>query len=686
MISKKIWKVKQTDPKLIKQVAMENDLPEVLAAVLVGRGLVQKDKIELYMNPSKEKFYNPFLMKDMEIAVNRIIRARENKEQITIYGDYDVDGITSTSILFLFLKEIGCFVDYYIPDRIQEGYGLNNNALQGLMDRGSQLVITVDTGITAVNEVQYCRERGLDIIITDHHECQEKLPEAIAVLNPKRTDCTYPFELLAGVGVTFKLLQGISKELQVENIIWKYLEIVAIGTVADIVPLQDENRLIVQLAFKTMTNSWNLGLKALMDVAGMKSDKMTAGMIGFQIGPRLNAAGRLGDAKRGVELFTTDDILLAQQIAEELNGENIRRQKMEQDILEQALSMIEARKNIEDEKVLVIASHGWAHGVIGIVASRLVEKYYRPTILLTIEDGIASGSARSVEGFNVFEALSSCKELFVKFGGHEMAAGMSLKEENINELSDRLNAYANQEMDETTLVPKIKADFYLKLNEVDLPFVEKISAFEPYGMGNEEPKFIISGLIKEIKLIGQGNNHVKLELIHEENVLPAIGFNCSHFHEKLSLNYPIDIVGVLNINEWQQKKTPQLIIKDIRLIQAFEVEISDAIHKLSRLDELKVIDHQTVIPKREDYEKTFRYFHNLSAKGINKVSILKLVPINDGANPESLLKYLICLEVFKELELIDYQIDCFEVAFQIFNGKKVELKSSKLYNKWADPK
>ncbi|PKM51866.1 MAG: single-stranded-DNA-specific exonuclease RecJ [Firmicutes bacterium HGW-Firmicutes-7] len=686
MIQKKIWNIKTTDQKLIDQVAKENNLPEVLAAILVGRGLVHKEKIDFFMNPSKDKFHDPFLMKDMDIAVHRIIKARENNEQITIYGDYDVDGITSTSIVYLFLKEIGCHVDYYIPDRILEGYGINNNALKTIKAKGTQLIITVDTGITAINEVNYCKDIGLDIIITDHHECQESLPKAIAVINPKRADCNYPFESLAGVGVAFKLLQGIGLKLHVEDIVWKYLEIVAIGTVADIVPLQDENRLIVQVAFETMIDSWNVGLKAIMSVASMKTDKMTAGLIGFQIGPRLNAAGRLGDAKRGVELFTTNDVIIASQIAEELNAENIRRQTMEKDILAQALTIIAAEKDVEKNKVLVIASHGWAHGVIGIVASRLVEKFYRPTIILTIEDGIASGSARSVEGFNIFEGLNSCKELFEKFGGHEMAAGMSLKEENIEALSNRLNAYANKMMDETTLIAKIKADFYLGLNEIDLSFIEKIRAFEPYGVGNEEPKFIVSGHIKEIKQIGQGNNHIKLEMVHEENVLPAIGFNCPHFYEELSNNNPIEIVGVLNINEWNQKRTPQLIIKDMKLAQDFEGSIEDSINNIAKIDEINVTDYKMIAPKRKDYERTYRYFLSLSAKGFNKIAIQKLMAINDDINPDSLLKYLICLEVFKELELITYEVDGYYVRFQILNGKKVELKSSKLYNKWAEQK
>lgn len=682
-MNKSIWRFKDINASIVKKVARNNHISEILASILVARGLTKSDEIELYLNPSVEKFHDPFLMKDMDKAVRRIIKAKDNNEAITVYGDYDVDGITSTSILYMYLKEIGIRVDYYIPDRINEGYGLNIHALDIIKARGSSLIITVDTGITAVSEAAYSSNIGIDMIITDHHECQEQIPNAYAVIDPKREDCKYPFDRLAGVGVTFKLLQGLSKRLGNEDLIWKYLELAAIGTIADIVPLQNENRIIVQLAFKTICNSWSIGLKALMKVAGIKTNKMTAGIIGFQIGPRLNAAGRLGDAKRGVELFTTTDEKLAISIAEELNDENVKRQQMETEILEQAINIIENSIDINQAKVLVVAGHGWNHGVIGIVASRLVERYYRPTILLTVEEGIASGSARSVEGFSIFEALLHSKNLFDKFGGHDMAAGMSLKEENINQLFKQLNDYASKVMDEETLTPKLNADFCLDLHDVNLELIEQISNFEPYGVGNEEPLFVFKGLVKTIKQIGQTNNHLKLDLAHHEYTLPVIGFNIADFYQKLDKDNPIEVIGTLNINEWQQKRIPQIIAKDIRLRPDFQSNVQNYIDNIPNLMQLEINRYIEIIPVRKDYESLYRYLLNLETQQVNHIYINKLLSVIGATTSEYILKIIICLEVFKELGLIDYDLEQMKVVFRINKGKKVELQSSKLYNKWA---
>ena len=368
-----------------------------------------------FLNPDYSRLYNPFLLKDMDKAVNRILSALENKEKIIIYGDYDVDGITSTSILFLFLKENGAIVDYYIPNRMEEGYGLNLEAINKIKDKGTDLIITVDTGITAVNEVALAKELGMDVIITDHHECQAEVPQAYAVIDPKQEDCSYPFKLLAGVGVSFKLIQALAKKLNNENSICKYMDIVSVGTVADIVPLIDENRILVKKGFEDIPNTQNIGLDALLKVSGYKGGPVTTGLIGFALGPRLNASGRIGDAKRGIELLITNDKEKAKMIADELNEENKNRQAMEQEIFNEAISLIEKEFDIKNTKVIVIAGEGWHQGVIGIVASKIVEKYYRPTILLTIEDGIAKGSARSVEGFNIFEALCESSQFLTKF-------------------------------------------------------------------------------------------------------------------------------------------------------------------------------------------------------------------------------------------------------------------------------
>lgn len=685
MISNKIWKTKEYNSQIVERIALENNLSDILATILFNRSLIEKEEIDIFLNPSINKLYNPFYLKDMEKAVERVLEAKTKEQKITVYGDYDVDGITSTSILYLFLKEIGCKVDYYIPNRALEGYGINKSAIKKIKDSKTDLIISVDAGITAIEECLYGKEIGIDIIITDHHECKDQLPEAIAVINPKRKDCNYPFDMLAGVGVAFKLIHGISIKLDREEIIWKYLELVAIGTISDLVPLINENRTIVKLAFNTISNSWNIGLKSLINAANIKTNKITAGMIGYQIGPRLNAAGRLGDAGRGVELFTTLDIDIANKIAYELNDENTTRQKLEQEILDEAINIIEKDNSYKNKKVFVIASKGWNQGVIGIVASRIVEKYYRPTIILTINEGIASGSARSVEGFNIFKALDGCKDILIKYGGHEMAAGMSLDEEKIMELSSRLNTYADNVMDEATLIEKIKVDYSLDINKVNIELIEQINQFEPYGIGNPEPSFILSGLTKNLKKIGQANNHIKFEIQNGSSNLTTLGFNFSHVYEKLNNNIPVEIIATLSINEWNQIKSAQLILKDLKVNKEYEKNIKNALDKLSDLKKLNVQEYSYAVPLREDFEYLYRYLLFLDRQKIDKIYFIKLLS-NFSSDSNYSYKLMICLEVFKELKLINYNINNGMLEFKLFKGEKVELNMSKLYNKWTDKK
>lgn len=683
MMDRNRWLVKKPERDLIDKVILENNMSEILATILVNRGIIEKVHIDRFLNPNIHNLHDPFLMKDMNLAVDRIMKACQNHEKITIYGDYDVDGITSTSVLYMFLNEIGCYVDYYIPDRIKEGYGINKDALLKIKESGCHLIVSVDTGIVAVEEVLYAKTLGMDIIITDHHECQETLPDALAVLNPKRVDCDYPFDKLAGVGVTFKLIQAIAAMNNALDIIWKYLDIVAVGTIADIVPLQDENRVFTKVAFETIPNTWNVGLKALMKVADVSKDKITAGTVGFRIAPRLNAAGRLGDAKRAVELFITRDEIKAANIAESLNAENSKRQAIEQLIFKEAVDIIESTINIEKTKILVVASSGWNHGVIGIVASRITEKYYRPTILLTIEEGVASGSARSITGFSIFDALSSTKDVLDKFGGHDMAAGMSLNEANIDILRENLNLYAASVMTEETLIPKVDIDLSINIDDIDINFIEKISTLEPYGIGNAEPKFICSGKVKNIKQIGKQNNHLKINVMGDTKDIAGIGFNCSEYYDYLSIDNEIAVVCTLNINEWNQSRSPQLMIKDIKYSKAFNEAINQAIYRITHVDEIDLlhIKNNQLVPDRRHYEKAYRYLMGMDKQMKNTLSISKIMEGIAIQTPGELLKYLICLEVFKQIKLIHYEIHRYNIIFKLFKGKKVELNESKLYNK-----
>lgn len=589
----------------------------------------------------------------------------------------------------MFLNENGIDVDHYIPDRLSEGYGVNSEAIETLAKENTDLIITVDTGITAVEQVNYANSIGVDMIITDHHECQETIPDAIAVIDPKQEDCSYPFDMLAGVGVTFKLIHALSMKFNNTSTIWKYLDIVAVGTVADIVPLVDENRIITKIAFETMANTWNVGLEALLRVAGTKeNDKVTAGIIGFRVAPRLNASGRLGDAKRGVELFITHDKMKAAEIAEELNEENIIRQELEQEIYEQAVNIIESDIDVNNTNILVVASNNWHHGVIGIVASRITEKYYRPSILLCIEDGVATGSARSVDGFSIFDALYHNKNILNKFGGHDMAAGLSVDEDKIDLLRDELNAYAKEVMEEETLIPKLSVDLELKLEEIDLTLIDEIMQLEPFGMGNPEPKFICSGNVKDIRKIGKESNHLKLNMQRNKWQLDGIGFNMSHYYDYVDISHDIKVLCGLNINEWNGTRKPQMILKDIMYNDTFINELVNSIIKYEQIKALQYSEENIrwlysndIIPKREDYEHIYRTLLRLEKQRKGELLLTKLMTYTNYNEPMEVHKILLCLDVFKELALIDYTINNIKFSFEIHKGIKVNLDHSNLYKK-----
>ncbi|MCT4543740.1 MAG: single-stranded-DNA-specific exonuclease RecJ [Vallitalea sp.] len=688
MKSKYIWNIKNNNDKLVNDLAKEYKFSTIVATILANRNIVMKEDIIRFLHVDRDKFYDPFLMKDMEKGVNRIIQAIDSKEKVTIYGDYDVDGITSTSILYMYLKENGVDVDYYIPNRLEEGYGVNEKALEKISLNETRLVITVDTGITAVSQVEFANTLGLDIIITDHHECQENIPNAIAVIDPKRPDCRYPFDMLAGVGVAFKLIHALSLKLNNTEIIWKHLDIVAVGTVADIVPLVDENRIITKLAFETMKDTWNVGLKALIKVSGSnKNDKITAGIIGFRIAPRLNAAGRLGDAKRGIKLFITNDIEEATKIAESLNEENIKRQELEQKIVDEAINIIEETIDLDKTKVIVVASTNWHHGVIGIVASRITEKYYRPSILLSIEDGIATGSARSVAGFSIFEALNSTKDILIKFGGHEMAAGMSLNEDLIEDLRRRVNNYASSHMEDDTLIPKMNADMEIKIEDIDVSLIEDIVNLEPFGVGNPEPKFICKGKVNDVRKIGKDNSHLKMRLDYNKYFLDGIGFGMADYYDYINVSGDVSLLGTLSINEWNGTKKPQIMLKDIDVNNEFIREINNYYEKYLVLIEndfnnesLMFLNNEGITPIRKDYEKIYRTLLSLEKQKIQHIVIPKLLHIMNY-DSKRIITILICLKVFNELELLEFNISEMKLIFKLYKGKKVLLEESNIYIK-----
>lgn len=556
----KKWEYYSCDEKLVEQIQEKFKVSKLLATILVNRGIVEEERIRKFLEPTRDDFYDPFLMPDMEIAVNRMLQAMEQKEKIMIYGDYDVDGITSISVLQKFLKERGMEVDSHIPNRLEEGYGLNKEAVKAIYDKGYRLMITVDCGISATEEIEYANSLGITTIVTDHHEPLDELPKALAVIDAKRKDNKYPFNQLAGVGVVFKLIQAIGMKLGLEEKEYlKYLDLVCVGTISDIVPLVDENRVIAKLGLKLVNVTKNLGLKCLLEVAGYK--KIDASTISFGIAPRVNACGRMGHETEALDIFLSEDLQEVQALSMKLNEYNKIRQETEKSIVENALTMIEQNK--ENEKsAIVLGSKGWHHGVIGIVSSKITDLYFKPSILVSFEDGIAKGSGRSVPGFDLHEALCKCSKYLEKYGGHEMAVGLTLKEENFENFKNAFEEVAKQGNVEGIL-PVIYVDGMVNSEDMKPEFIKQLEQLEPFGEGNKVPLFAYKGLkINSIRALTDGK-HLKLTLKDDNLIIDAIGFNMGHLVDDYRIEDKVDVVGVLEINSFNGMEQVQINLKDI---------------------------------------------------------------------------------------------------------------------------
>ena len=556
----KKWECYEIDEAQVNSLIEKYKLNSILAKILVNKGITEKEDIDLFVNPTRKDFYDPFLMPDMEITVNRILKAIEDKEKIIIYGDYDADGITSTTVLKNFLEERGLEVGTYIPNRLDEGYGLNKNAIKSIYDQGYRLIITVDCGISGTEEIEYTNSLGIETLITDHHEPTEVLPNALAVVDAKRKDNKYPFNQLAGVGVVFKLIQAISIKLNLEEKEFlKYLDIVCIGTISDIVPLVDENRVIAKLGLKLIAQTKNIGLKALLEVIGFSNIDSSA--ISFGVAPRINACGRKKKKKVALDLFLSKDYAEAKKLAIRLNEYNIERQTIEKQIFDEAVQKVEA--NEKDKTCVIVGSKGWHHGIIGIVASKITDMYFKPSILVCFEDGEGKGSGRSIPGFDLHEALMKCEKHLEKFGGHSMAVGVTLKESEFESFKNELEEYAKEnEIDK--IQPVIKIDSELSLKDVSIDSVKSLSMLEPYGEANKMPLFLFKNLkINSIRALSEGK-HLKLTLKEDNYMINAIGFNMGELSEKYLLDDKVDIVGNLDINVYNGNENVQIILKDIR--------------------------------------------------------------------------------------------------------------------------
>ena len=556
----KKWECYNLDNEKVEELVKKRHITNLLASILVNRGIIDGEKINVFLNPTRKDFYNPFLMPDMEIAVKRIVKAIENKEKIMIYGDYDADGITSITVLKKYLNEIGLKTGEYIPNRLNEGYGLNKDAISKIYNDGYRLMITVDCGISGLEEVEYANSLGIEIIITDHHEPAEKLPEAIAVIDAKRKDNKYPFNQLAGVGVVFKLIQAISKELKLEEKEYlKYLDLVCIGTISDIVPLVDENRVIAKLGLKLIEKTKNIGLKTLLNIADLK--KIDSNAISFGVAPRINACGRMGFQEEALQLFLTEDSEKATTIAKRLVQFNQERQAKEKQIFEEVIEKIE--KDDKDKKCIVLAEENWHHGVIGIVASKITEIYYKPSILICLEGDKGKGSGRSVPGFDLYTALTKCSDYIEKFGGHSMAIGITIKKENFEKLKETIEKYA-QESNISDIMPIINIDKEINLKNINIEEVKSLELLEPFGEANKMPLFLLRNLKRDSIRALSGGKHLKLTLKQDNNIVDAIGFNMGDLSKEYLLGDKVDVVGTIEINSFGNKENIQINLKDIR--------------------------------------------------------------------------------------------------------------------------
>lgn len=554
--------------KLRNQISSELKCPRAIASLLIKRGLESMEEIDAFLNPTLSQLHDPYLFKDMEKAVSRVLQAIENKEKITIYGDYDVDGTTSTALLHLGLTKLGAIVDFYIPHRMIDGYGLSISGLEQIKESGTKLIVSVDCGINAIEEVEQIREYGMEIIITDHHNPKSVLPNAVAVINPKVKGSTYPFTTLAGVGVAYKLMIAIYMKLGIatEENISKYLDLVALGTIADIVPLEGENRVLSALGLNHLIEKNNIGLKALIEFSNLNQKALTSADIVFGLAPRINAAGRMGSADVAVELLISTDERQSKELAENIEHQNSLRQREDQKTYQEAIEIIDKKyKNIDDTVLIVLSSDNWHQGVIGIVASKLVEQLNRPVIMISVKDGIGSGSGRSIAELDLFEALTDNDEDLISFGGHKYAVGMTLYQEYIDIFENKLAEYIKTKPFSDNIQNSIAIDSHLELYDINNNFLAWVERFSPFGAGNKRPIFYTEKVSVSTYPYIVGKNHLKLKVIKDGVELDLIGYNLGDHLTSIKKNSSIDIAYSVEINTFFKKKTIQGKLLDIKV-------------------------------------------------------------------------------------------------------------------------
>ncbi|MFD1177063.1 single-stranded-DNA-specific exonuclease RecJ [Paenibacillus puldeungensis] len=581
------WESLSSDVKASRLLADSLDISPLLATLLVSRGIGNPKEAELFLSGTMKDQHDPMLLSGMKEAVPRIRRAVETGERILIYGDYDADGVSSITLMIYLMRRLGATYDYYIPHRTKEGYGLHIPALEEFHQRGFTLVITVDTGISAVEQIAFANKIGMDVIVTDHHEPPAVLPEAYSLINPKLPFCPYPFKGLAGVGVAYKLAEALlGEQTPVE-----WTELAALGTIADLMPLTGENRMIVKSGLASMARSAFPGMTALLGTAGWSNGEVTSTSVAFGLAPRINASGRMSHANRAVALLTAESLDEAEIIAEELDVLNKERQLLVEHILEEALLQLEEQAGRNDlPRVIVVAGKGWNAGVVGIVASKLLERYYRPTIVLGInpETGESKGSARSIPGFDIYEALTECEDLLDHFGGHPSAAGMSLNCNKLDDFSLRLNKFADGLLNPEHFVPVMQTDLDCSLQDISLQAIEQIESLAPFGMANSCPRLLIRDVkLLECRQIGKDGKHLKLLLGQNGHTVEAVAFGKGELAPLLSEQAVLDLVAEAGINEWNGSRKPQLIIQDLSVSHLQVFDYRGSRNPAAQLEDLK---------------------------------------------------------------------------------------------------
>lgn len=581
---KKIWKLKKLYPELSSEEGREIDsfisdirnlkakvqLPDKLLRILYSRGITDYHKVVKFFKPTKEKLYDPFLMKDCDVATDRIIHAINDKEKILVLGDYDVDGTCGASMFHLFLKHFGLESLVYIPDRIKEGYGISLNAIEKAINENIKLIVAIDCGITAYDKIEYAKTTGVEFIICDHHQPPEQIPEALAVLDPLRKDCSYPYKFLCGTGVAFKLIQAVCQKQNKIEFANSLIDFVALATSSDIVPITDENRILVNEGFKLINSKPRPSLKTLMEKVGLKENSINTNNIVYSLAPRINAVGRLGDAKRAVELLTSEDPRELGELALTLDLENTNRRELDKTITDDAFKIFEKINNNGKYYSIVLYNKEWHPGVIGIVAARLVEKYNVPSIVLTYVSGVAKGSARSINGFNLYEALKKCEDKLIQFGGHCHAAGLEISIDKIDEFREIFNEIAKEELTKNELQPEIEIDSELRFDEINNVFVNILSFFEPYGPGNSVPVFItgnvqVVGAVKNAK----SDTHIfKVKDSESKKIFDAVFFLSKSYGDIIKTGNYVDICYSIDRSLWNGRESIKLRIKDLKLRQS----------------------------------------------------------------------------------------------------------------------